>query len=138
MNLIVTTPKHEIDISNQELQDLKENGGHFFRTFHYKPKVERSDRIYEIENNRIVGYGIVIGLDQIDDSGDLVCETTGRQWGREGDWVVRYNEWRDLEVPIKMKGFQGIRYVENIKESQIKDALLSTPTLQFSDSGGIK
>jgi len=44
----------------------------------------------------------------------LRCEVTDRMWGKEGDYVVQYNEWNWLKYPIPFKGFQGIRYIDRI------------------------
>lgn len=112
MNLIVTTPKSQIKISNQELKEVQLYGGYFFRVFRFKPKVNVGERIYEIENGVIVGYGIIIDVSQI--YGSMECSTTGRDWGNEGDWVVKYDNWKDLSQLVRMKGIQGIRYTQEM------------------------
>ena len=112
MHIIVTTPKKEIETSNLELIEVQKNGGYFFRVFHFKPKIGIGERLYEIENDKIVGFGTVIGLEQITDSVD--CSTTLRQWGKSGDWIVKYNNWQYLKSPVDMKGIQAIRYTEEL------------------------
>ena len=41
----------------------------------------------------------------------------GTQTCKQGDWVVRYRNWHWLDNKPKMKGFQGIRYVDRLPEA---------------------
>ena len=115
MNLIVTTPKTEIQNSIKEGKECSQ----WFRTFHFKPKVRTGDKIYFVENGLIKGYGIIFDVYKIHKSEH--CITTNREWGRPGDWVVCYKNWAWLKQPVEMKGFQGIRYVDKLPG--IKEAL---------------
>ena len=114
MDILVTTPKSEIDNSRREGEAVEAEGGCWFRTFRFRPKVQSGDKIYFVEDGRIRGYGIIFNVFQADESQD--CDITGRQWGRPGDWVVCYKDWHWLENPVPLKGFQGFRYVESIPE----------------------
>ena len=40
MDILVTTPKSEIDNSIDEAEALEESGGYYFRTYRFRPKVE--------------------------------------------------------------------------------------------------
>jgi len=41
MDILVTTPKSEIENAKKEGEYLEENEGYWFRTFRFKPKVEK-------------------------------------------------------------------------------------------------
>jgi len=122
MDILVTTPKSEIDNAKREGEEIENSGGHWFRVFRFKPKVDIGDKIYFTENGLITGYGIIIDLEQMEMSAQ--CDVTGRDWGNAGDWKVCYNDWHWLKKKVPFKGFQGYRYVErinNLKE-QLRDA----------------
>ena len=110
MDILVTTPKSEIDNAKVEGDLVKAGGGFFFRTFHFRPKVELQDKIYFVENGEITGYGIIIGIENLTEA--TKCDATGRSWGNAGDWIIKYNDWHWLKEKIKMTGFQGLRYVD--------------------------
>ena len=114
MHAIVTTPKSEIDNSRREGETVEKDGGHWFRVFKFRPKIEQGDRLYFCESGRITGYGLVISVEQIDVPEG--CDVTRREWGNQGDWVVRYNDWHWLDNKPVMKGFQGLRYVDRLSD----------------------
>ena len=111
MDILVTTPKSEIETSRKEGEIVEQEGGYWFRTFRFRPRVEIGDNIYFVEDGMIRGYGIIFEISQTEEE---ECETTGRVW--KGDWVVKYNSWHWLNNPIQWKGFQGIRYVNRLPE----------------------
>ena len=76
--------------------------------------VEVGDRIYFVEDGMIRGYGVVFSVAELRHG--MECEVTGRIWGRSGDWVICYNDWRWLKTPVPMNGFQGIRYLPRLPE----------------------
>ena len=117
MNILVTTPKSEIDNSRREGKAVEVEGGYWFRTFRFKPKVVPGDRIYFVENGLIRGYGVIIDVYQAADS--ETCDVTGREWGNSGDWVVCYKDWHWLKAPVPFKGFQGIRYIDRLAELRL-------------------
>jgi len=116
MDIMVTTPKSETNIAKKEGEFAEKNDGHWFRVFKFKPDIEIGDRIYFVNNGRITGYGKVIYSPYQSEDGER-CEVTDRVWGKEGDWVLEYGDWRWLHNPIKFKGFQGIRYVSRLPDS---------------------
>ncbi len=120
MDAVVTTPKAEIENARKEGEDIEKNGGHWFRVFKFKPQLERGDKLYFVENGEVTGCGVIFSLEQIDLPEG--CDVTGREWGNQGDWVVRYRDWHWLKPRPKMKGFQGLRYVERLPE-ELKKAL---------------
>jgi hypothetical protein len=117
MNILVTTPKSEIENSKEEGLEVEKNGGYWFRTFNYAPKVLKNDKIYFVENGFITGYGRIFEVSQTS-SGYQECEFTGRVWN--GKYIVKYDTWVWLQNPVPFKGFQGIRYVQNIPDLQQK------------------
>ena len=111
MDMLVTTPQSEIDTSRKEGEIVGEEGGFWFRTFRFKPKVEIGEKIFFVEAGLIKGYGIVF---EVSSTEGEECEVTGRTW--KGNWVVKYNNWHWLKSPVPFKGFQGIRYVERLPQ----------------------
>ena len=111
MDMLVTTPQSEIDTSRKEGEIVEQEGGYWFRTFRFRPKVEVGEKIFFVETGLIKGYGIVFEVSQT--KGEE-CELTGRIWN--GNWVVKYNNWQWLKTLVPFKGFQGIRYIERLPE----------------------
>ena len=109
MDILVTTPKSEIDNSKKEGKAVENSGGYWFRTFKFKPKVEIDDKIYFTENGQIVGYGIIFEISKTDEE---KCDITDRVW--KGNWIVKYDDWHWLKKPVPFKGFMGIRYIERL------------------------
>jgi len=107
MDILVTTPKTEIENARREAQDMAEHGGTYFRTFKRRPAVAPGDRIFFIEDGFIRGYGRVITFT----SGQMRCDTTGRIWR---GYHVHYARWRWLDVPVIKKGFRGFMYIRNL------------------------
>ncbi len=118
MDILVTTPQSEIDTSRKEGEIVEQEGGYWFRTFRFKPKVEEGDKIFFVEAGLIKGYGIIFEVSQSEEGEE--CEVTGRTWGNSGDWIVKYNNWHWLKAPIPFKGFQGIRYIDRLPELEEK------------------
>lgn len=112
-DIVVTTPKSEIDNSRKEGEAVETDGGYWFRTFRFRPKVEPGDRIFFVEDGLIRGYGIIFEVSQLSESEH--CDVTGRQWGQRGGYIVKYHDWHWLETPEPFKGFQGIRYIDKLQ-----------------------
>jgi hypothetical protein len=104
MNILVTTPKSEIENSRKEGDAIADGEGYWFRTFHFKPKVNEGDRIYFTENGVITGYGRIFKVATAGEKG-FQCETTGRVWGRHGDYIVCYDNWHWIKPQIKFNIF---------------------------------
>ena len=115
MDMIVTTPKAENENSKIEGDAVESDGGYWFRTYRFKPKVNPGDKIYFVENGLIYGYGVVFDVSPTEGE---ECEITGRTW--KGDWVVKYNNWHWLKSAIPFKGFQGIRYLDRLPDLKKK------------------
>jgi hypothetical protein len=126
MDILVTTPKEEIDNAKKEGEEVQEDidkgqNAFWFRVFHYRPKVEIGDKIYFVESSMITGYGVIFNIEQIfDPESQSVCDTTDRVWGKEGDWQVQYRDWHWLKEKVPHKGFQNIRYIAKNPELAAK------------------
>ena len=129
MDILVTTPKSEIETSKKEGDTVEEYGGYWFRTFRYKPKVENGDKIYFVENGQVKGYGIVFEISQIKEGEK--CELTERSWGQPNHWVIKYNNWNWIDTPFDFKGFQGIRYIDRLPE--LKEKLIHLESKEFQN-----
>jgi hypothetical protein len=114
MDMLVTTPKSEIDNSKREGDEVEASGGYWFRTFKFRPKVNTDDKIFFVENGLIRGYGVVFDVVQLTQA--AICDVTGRDWGEKGGWMMKYRAWKWLSPCIQFKGFQGIRYIKNLPE----------------------
>ena len=110
MDILVTTPKSEIDNYRKEGESVERDGGYWFRTFRFLPKVELGDKIFFVEDGQIKGYGIIFVISRLSEAAE--SDFTGRQWGNQGGYIVKYKDWKWLKTPGPWKGFQGIRYVE--------------------------
>ena len=122
MDILVTTPKNEMANSALEGEQVRSDqsqgmDAYWFRVFHFRPKVEKGDKIYFTEDGLIKGYGIIFRIEQIaEPEMESKCDTTERVWGNVGDWMVSYKDWHWLKNPIRFKGFQGIRYMDRLLE----------------------
>jgi len=117
MDIIVTTPKSEIENSKREGEALTNPNDYWFRTFKFKPKCEPGDKIYFVESSFIKGYGIIFEISEI--SSGVKCDVTDREW--DGKFVIKYRNWNWLDKPIPFKGFQGIRYVQGDIKDKLKE-----------------
>ena len=121
MDAIVTTPKSEIENARREGEEIgndPHSNAHWFRVFKFKPKVEPGDKLFFVESGEITGYGVVFAVDPVDQF--ETCDITDRMW--EGNWAIRYKDWHWLDPRPKMRGFQGLRYVERLPV-ELKEAL---------------
>ena len=111
-NIIVTTPKSEIETASKEAKKcINDGSGYYFRTFKRKPKgIESGSKIYYVEDGYIRGYGVIAGLAD----GQKKCDVTGRVFGEDNNQnichaIIPACTWKWIK-PIPMKGFQGFRY----------------------------
>jgi hypothetical protein len=111
-NIVVTTPKSEIENSAKEAKKcIEDGGGYYFRSLPTAPKgIEiGSSRIYFVEDGFIRGFGIIIGVTDQDSN---VCDVTKREWkGRCFVWMPA-SSWKWIK-PLPCKGFQGWRYFDD-------------------------
>jgi hypothetical protein len=119
MDIIVTTPKGEIDNAAKEAADcIAAGGGVYFRRFHtqgHPSGLEAGSRIYCVEDGWIRGFAVVQNVLYAD--GTVRCETTGRNWPPGFYAFMRADSWKWIR-PIRMKGFQGFRYVANGRRTE--------------------
>jgi len=127
-NLIVTTPKSEMEISAEEAQEcIKKGAGFYFRKFgKNKPKgLEIDSKIYYVEDGYIRGFGVVASVVQK----DLKCESTDRQWGNGWYAIIPACSWNWIK-PIEMKGFQGFRYFDDSNVEVVGNWLSPKPNIE--------
>lgn len=110
MDIIVTTPKNEIEKSKQEAEQIKEDGGGlYFRRFNRLPcLLNIGDRIFYTEDGYVRGFAVVNDIVQKNAMG---CDTTGRQYPKGYYAFMDASTWKWID-PIPYKGFQGFRYFE--------------------------
>jgi hypothetical protein len=112
MDILVTTPKKEMENAAKEAAEVVEAGaGTYFRYLGmYKPNnTKEGDRIYYTENGFITGFCII---NEFKRRFNQRCGTTGRNW--PNGWYVYMDAttWQWIK-PIPYKGFQGWRYFNN-------------------------
>lgn len=118
MDIIVTTPKSEIENCKKEAEALANHpDAYYFRMFKNKPNVNPGDKIFFVENGIITGYGVIFEISQSDT--EEHCEITDRYWGKKGYWMIKYRDWTWLDKIIHYRGFQGYRYIEKLQCSGI-------------------
>ncbi len=66
-----------------------------------------NSKCYLIHFGTIKGYMMITNLYK---DHNFICQTTGKQW--KGNFIVRSGPFHPLEKEIKMKGFQGWRYLD--------------------------
>jgi hypothetical protein len=120
MDILVTTPRSEIDNSRKEGEAVEKDGGYWFRTFRFRPKVDVGDGIFFVEDGLVKGYGVIFEVSRLSEAAE--CDFTGRNWGNAGGFIVKYRDWRWLNKPVRFSGFQGIRYIDRLPE--LRDQLL--------------
>ena len=121
-DIIVTTPKSEIQTAKEEADEcIKLGGGYYFRKFSRKPKgLATGSKIYYVEDGYLRGFGTVASVV----TGIKKCEMTGRTWeGKDGKdsyfAIIPACTWKWIE-PILMKGFQGFKYIDVETENKVK------------------
>jgi hypothetical protein len=106
-NIIVTTPKTQMDIAKQEAENCINNGGgYYFRTFRNRPKeLVIGSKVFYVEDGYIRGFGVVSNIV----NGNMTCDVSGKDWGEGFHAIMDAKSWAWIK-PIPMKGFQGWRY----------------------------
>ena len=114
MNIIVTTPKKEIENAAKEAGFvIKNKGGFYFRRLATNPtKLEVGDKVFYVEDGYIRGFALVFNIEYKDCE---ICDVTDRIY--DAGWYVEMNAatWKWIN-PIPMKGFQGWRYFNSAFE----------------------
>ena len=129
-NIVVTTPKSEIEISASEAKECLENGGgYYFRKLgKNKPHgLMSGSKVYYCEDDYIRGFGVVASIIQK----DCQCEYTNRQWGEGWYAIIPACSWQWIK-PIAMTGFQGFRYFNDKDVEVVGDWQSPKPEIQES------
>lgn len=107
-DIIVTTPKSEMENSAKEAEDCIETGfGSYFRYFPQKPKLIKVPfSLFYVEDGYIRGFALVTGFVN---KSSIMCYPTDREWPRGWYALMSADTWKWIK-PIPMKGFQGFRY----------------------------
>lgn len=109
-DIIVTTPKHNMELAAQEAAEcLIAGGGYYFRTFRTKPlELGIGSKIFYAEDGYVRGYGVVSKIV----NGTMECDTSGTDWGYGWHAIMSANSWTWIH-PIAMNGFRGYRYFDS-------------------------
>lgn len=124
-DVVVTTPKSEMENAAEEArQCIEEGGGFYFRTFRNRPKyLDVGSKIFYVEDGYVRGYGIVSEVVE----GSQKCSITERDWGEGFHAFMPADSWCWIK-PIPMTGFQGYRYF-NEKVEVVGDWLDPKPKI---------
>ena len=108
MDIIVTTPKHEMANAAQEAAEcIADGGGEYFRALGgRRPNTKPGERIFYIEDGYVRGFCII---SHFKSNQKLECDTTGRVWASRTIVCMDATTWKWIK-PIKMRGFPGWRY----------------------------
>ncbi len=110
MDIIVTTPKSQMEAAAQEARDcIAAGGGEYFRRFPrwHAPNVQPGERVYYVEDGYVRGFAVVTRVK--DRKWPQECATTGYVWPPGLYVYMAAQSWQWIN-PIPMQGFQGFRY----------------------------
>ena len=125
MNIIITIPK-SIKWSEYQKEIDKVKDGNHWMLYHipFKPKYDlKGGKCFLCYNGFIVGFMIIINVFYSD---GFMCDTTGARWP-EGWYVCRTGNFYPLMNPVPMKGFRGIRYVDNELAKKLEPLICDFP-----------
>jgi hypothetical protein len=118
MDIIVTTPRSQMQVAAREAADcIRHGGGQYFRRFHstaYPQRLGVGDRVYYVEDGYVRGFAVVCRTLHSPDC--RACDSTGRKWSQGFFVFMDAASWRWIS-PIPMKGFQGFRYARSAEGS---------------------
>ncbi|MDD4891972.1 MAG: hypothetical protein PHU85_18790, partial [Phycisphaerae bacterium] len=108
MDIIVTTPKKEIDNAAKEAADcISKGGGHYFRRFSQWPReLHIGDWVWYVEDGYLRGRAKVTNITTAE---GMICQSTRRKWPPGAYVVMDATSWRWVK-PIPLRGFLGFRY----------------------------
>lgn len=109
MDIIVTTPKHEMANAAREAADcIRAGGGEYFRRFSARqaPCIRPGEWVWYVEDGYLRGGCQVT---RVEVNPTTVCATTGRSWP-PGLYVFMDASTWVWFLPLPMKGFRGFRY----------------------------
>lgn len=117
MDILITIPaKIKWSDYEKELEAVKDCKQVMNFKVPSRPNVKAMDKCYLLHKGFIVGWMNIMGV--VSHSFD--CTTTKKHY--EGIFVQRCGTFNYLEKPVKMKGFQGYRYIDNLKP-EIKEQI---------------
>lgn len=108
VDIIVTTPKSQMQAAAREADDVKRaGGGYYFRRFSAPIRnLGPGSRVYYVEDGYVRGYAKVVHTDYF--AHGRVCATTGRWWEPGFYITMDATTWAWVN-PYPMVGFQGWR-----------------------------
>ena len=113
MDIIITTPKREMANAAREAADcIADGGGEYFRQFRYgssPTKLKLDQRVWYVEDGYLRGFCTTIRVEH--KPVWTTCQTTGRSWAPGLYVIMDATSWRWIK-PIRMRGFQGFRYLQ--------------------------
>lgn len=117
MDIIVTTPKSEMNRAAEEAANcISDGGGFYFRRFNSRPcMIEPGEKVWYVEDGYLRGYCIVSEIKHLI---KMQCDTTGREWPQGFYVFMDSKTWTWID-PIPYKGFQGYRRAEGLPEYKI-------------------
>ena len=77
-----------------------------FKVSKLPTKTSVGNKCYLCYKGEIIGWMKIVGLVQ----NDFDCTTTEKHWS--GSFIQRSGKFNKLNSPVKMKGFQGFRYIQ--------------------------
>lgn len=110
-DIIVTTPKTEMENASREAKNcIRNGGGSYFRHFSKLPKnIGIGSKVFYVENGYVRGFAII---EDILTNEEMACDTTGKQWPKGNYIKMKADSWKWIK-PIAHKGFQGFRYFDS-------------------------
>ena len=114
MDIVVTIPKSEYKNDDMETEFLLANHSAYqFWSLKRKPKhLKIEDRVYFVKNNKIESSMKVF---EIEECTENIYDVTGRVW--KSDYTLFLHDLREENFDIKVKGFQGFRYLDKFMEA---------------------
>lgn len=108
MDIIVTLPASIKWEDYQKELDLVSDWSHHlnFSVGKLPKNVNIGDKCYILYKGFIIGWHKIIALE----SKQFICTTTGKEWC--GNFILRSGPLNKINKEIKMKGFQGFRYLK--------------------------
>lgn len=107
-DIVVTTPKSEMDNAAAEAAHcIKSGGGYYFRRLSSLPQIAKGDRVFYIEDGIVTGFALVDHI--LTAREPMQCEITGHNYAPGVYVIMRADSWKWIK-PIPTRGFQGFRY----------------------------
>lgn len=110
MHIIITVPSTIKWEDYQKELDLVSDWSHNlnFKVGKLPKRTSKGDKCYILYRGIVKGWHKIVGFE----TKKFKCQTTGTTW--EGNFILRSGPFNPLQREIKMKGFQGFHYTEEI------------------------